>query len=244
MQVSVNMLPMAAPNSSNAGFVYVLINQSFPDMVKIGRTYDSSTERAVKLSRNTAVPTEFTVIYDELVADCVHVERGMHERFAKYRVNDRREFFRITPKEAIVALQELARTSPVTKDVESARIEILSQMEARCRRWLRRDLIGLAIIQFPDLVVLESAYQPEFRQVDIKIERTDMGFIVDDYDEREEIYFRPSLPIEVNARRMIDLDTYTVMACFDIFDVQVEHWLEELHKFGEPIPHSPPSPWI
>ncbi|WP_414552269.1 GIY-YIG nuclease family protein [Anabaena sp. CCY 0017] len=81
------------------GFVYVLLNPSFPDQVKIGRTEKDSEIRARKLW-TTGVPTPFLVIYDELVSDCEVVESHLHERFAAYRVNSCREFFRIPVREA------------------------------------------------------------------------------------------------------------------------------------------------
>ncbi|WP_420540706.1 GIY-YIG nuclease family protein [Nonomuraea roseoviolacea] len=80
-------------SAERAGFVYILINPSFPDMVKIGLTRNLSGNRASQLSRHSGVPTDFIVIYDELVADCGAVERRLHKRFANQRVNDRREFF-------------------------------------------------------------------------------------------------------------------------------------------------------
>ncbi|MDZ7969847.1 MAG: GIY-YIG nuclease family protein [Nostoc sp. DedSLP03] len=87
------------------GFVYVLLNPSFPDQIKIGLTEQTSELRAKQL-RTTGVPTPFIVIYDELVSECELVERKLHQRFAAYRVSSDREFFRIPVREAVRALQE------------------------------------------------------------------------------------------------------------------------------------------
>ena len=69
-----------------AGFVYVLLNPSFPNQVKIGLTEDAPDVRARKLW-TTGVPTPFIVVYDELVSDCEEVESRLHMRFNGYRVN-------------------------------------------------------------------------------------------------------------------------------------------------------------
>ncbi|MEH2169992.1 MAG: GIY-YIG nuclease family protein [Nostoc sp.] len=86
------------------GFVYVLVNPSFPDQVKIGRTEKTSELRAKQL-QTTGVPTPFIVVYEELVSDCEVVENILHSRFAVYRTSQDREFFRVPVREAIRVLQ-------------------------------------------------------------------------------------------------------------------------------------------
>ncbi len=77
-----------------------MVNQAMPGIVKIGRTARATSDRANELS-TTGVPHDFVVVYDQQFLDCVEAERKIHEYFSDFRVNKNREFFKITPKEAI-----------------------------------------------------------------------------------------------------------------------------------------------
>lgn len=79
---------------SKYGFVYVLMNPSFPDVYKIGSTERSPQQRADELSKSTGVPTEFTVVAYIECAGFQFVEREIHARLSDYRVNRGREFFK------------------------------------------------------------------------------------------------------------------------------------------------------
>ena len=82
------------------GFVYVLVNQAMPGIVKIGRTARATSDRANELS-TTGVPHDFIVVYDQQFLDCIEAERNIHEYFADFRINKNREFFQVSPKEVI-----------------------------------------------------------------------------------------------------------------------------------------------
>jgi hypothetical protein len=56
------------------GYVYVLINPAFPDLVKIGRTTKDPKIRAAELSA-TGTPDKFVVAHQILVKDAVRVFR-------------------------------------------------------------------------------------------------------------------------------------------------------------------------
>jgi len=86
------------------GYVYVLFNPAFPDLVKIGRTSDATERRAGKISKHTGVPLAFVVAHEEWVPDAAAVERTLHRKFAKRRVSRKREFFRVALKVAVRAL--------------------------------------------------------------------------------------------------------------------------------------------
>ncbi len=102
-----------------AGYVYILINPSIPDSIKIGYTTRSSEDRASELSRPSSVPTPFEVAYDILVSDCETVEDRLHNKFADYRVSRGREFFRISLKDAIKALEEIANKFKINVEQQS-----------------------------------------------------------------------------------------------------------------------------
>ena len=89
------------------GYVYVMINSSFNDVVKIGKTTKDPNERAKELSSATGVPTPFIVIFYKEFANCDIAENLIHKFLedAGCRVNDNREFFRVPVKEAIEVVQ-------------------------------------------------------------------------------------------------------------------------------------------
>src|ERR1022692_10978 len=88
-------------------FIYILEIESFPGVVKIGRTEREVAERVKELSSATRVPTEFTVFRKFVVEDARTAERKIHERLAEYRVSGNREFFRLSADEATSALEEM-----------------------------------------------------------------------------------------------------------------------------------------
>jgi T5orf172 domain len=217
-----------------AGFVYIPSNSAMPGMVKIGLTRNEAAARAVELSRATGVPTDFELVYDELVNDCRAVERSLHKRFSEYRVNDRREFFRVPIRQAIAALQEEAKAYPVIPLAEE-RIDILPRLEQRCRRWLRRDLVGAYIIQTDGLVYRETVFQPHVALNDRETQRLDLGFIY----SGDEPDFSCSKPIADNAQRFLNLDAYTIHMVTDLFNDETHQFVETRHRLQEEMPFQP-----
>ena len=94
--------------------IYILVNSSMPDLVKIGRTSRTADERAAELSNATNMPTRFVVAYEERVADGPLAERLVHELLAErgYRVSANREFFNAPLKVALRVLQEVVSRLP------------------------------------------------------------------------------------------------------------------------------------
>lgn len=94
---------------SKKGIIYILLNPSFIKCVKIGKTQRTSEERAKEVYRQakTGIPTEFVVAYEEVVSDCDLVERLVHQTLEKFRINNDREFFAISLKEAIRTIQHI-----------------------------------------------------------------------------------------------------------------------------------------
>lgn len=90
-------------DNDSFGYVYVMINPSLPDVVKIGKTTREPCERAKELSSATGVPTPFILVYSKPFADCHFAEKVIHGYFEKKgaRVNGNREFFRVSTMEAI-----------------------------------------------------------------------------------------------------------------------------------------------
>ncbi len=88
------------------GYIYVLMNPSMPNLVKIGKTTRNSEERAKELSSTTGVPTPFVVAYDDYFKSCSEAELHIHSTLEHqgYRVSISREFFEIPIKDAIDAV--------------------------------------------------------------------------------------------------------------------------------------------
>ncbi len=86
------------------GFVYVLLNPSFPNLLKIGQTQRTPEQRAKEIYK-TGIPTPFIVAYEQEISDCILVENLIHEKLSKNRSNYEREFFNIPLKEAVKVIQ-------------------------------------------------------------------------------------------------------------------------------------------
>lgn len=99
----------AISDSEAEGVIYVMINQTMPNIVKIGKTTRASEERAAELSSTTGVPTKFLVAYEVLVSDCDAAEQDIHNRLANFRVNEDREFFSMPLKTAIQFVMEITK---------------------------------------------------------------------------------------------------------------------------------------
>ncbi len=79
---------------STKGIVYIFENDSYPGLVKIGKTSKSVSLRLSQLN-TTGVPCPFRCAYAAFVEDMSKVESLLHDKFKQYRVNSQREFFKI-----------------------------------------------------------------------------------------------------------------------------------------------------
>lgn len=77
------------------GLIYIMRSAAMErDIYKIGRTTGSAEKRARELSSATGVASEFLVVEEWRVDDCVTIERACHRALKAYRLSGRREFFR------------------------------------------------------------------------------------------------------------------------------------------------------
>ena len=77
--------------------VYILTNPAMPNLVKIGFT-ENIEERLRQLSSHAGVPIPFECFYACEVKNAEIVENGLHDGFKDFRINPRREFFKIDPE--------------------------------------------------------------------------------------------------------------------------------------------------
>jgi cation transport ATPase len=108
---------------STEGYVYILTNPVMQGLIKIGKTCRTIEERVKELN-GTGVPMPFEVAYSRKVEYMDEVERDMHEHFNVCRVNDGREFFRLSIGSAVTKLDTYQ--------------EALSEAERRAEREVRQ----------------------------------------------------------------------------------------------------------
>ena len=199
---------------SQPGHVYVLLEPLNPNMVKIGLTR-STTSRRVKTLHGTGRALALIALWDEYVSDPEHVESTLHERFAESRVNSRREFFYVAPKAAVAALMEVAAPYGLEPFHADGRVEVLGDLKKRFGDIFRDDLSSVELVVTHDGVFLVTSSRTAAR--DTVIVRSNLDFIYAD----DEPMFSEQLTAEDNARRLLELDEYSLIMTTD--QVAEEH---------------------
>ncbi len=124
-----------------------------PGYVKIGRTGVERLKKRLKTLYSTGVPSPFVILYAAKVSDMKAVENALHKAFAPYRPN-RKEFFRIDPKQAIAILEvlQLANvTSLVANEEDAIAAEKAATNEAQTSEQVYPKRSKLPKLQFGDL---------------------------------------------------------------------------------------------
>jgi len=113
--------------------IYILINESMPGYVKIGKT--TNLEQRIRSLDTTSVALPFECFYACTVKDAAFVEQQLHDAFLDHRVRSSREFFEISPERAVAALK-LAEIQNVTpkKDFVETQEDQQALNQARTRR--------------------------------------------------------------------------------------------------------------
>ncbi|MEO2089362.1 MAG: GIY-YIG nuclease family protein [Gemmataceae bacterium] len=121
-----------------------MTNEAMPGLVKIGLTSDSVQARLTQLSATSGVPLAFECYFAAEVQDGARIERTLHQLFAEYRVNPRREFFRLDPEKVVLAISigPFREVTPGLAQVEPEEREALEKIKARRPR-IRLDAIGI-----------------------------------------------------------------------------------------------------
>lgn len=92
---------------SKQGYIYILMNPSFPQYLKIGQTTRTPEERAKELywQAKTGIPTRFVEAYEEEVSDCILVEKLVHTKLEKNHWN--KEYFNVPLKDAFKTIRKV-----------------------------------------------------------------------------------------------------------------------------------------
>lgn len=107
------------------GWIYILVNATIRDLVKIGKTSRSPYDRAAELSSTTGVPTPFAVAYAVEVSDIDAAEQDIHQDLMYCRNSHEREFFSIKVWDAIHALQRISTKYEINSKEEKNHIYVI-----------------------------------------------------------------------------------------------------------------------
>lgn len=88
-------------------YVYVLVNKSVPNMVKIGMTTNTPDERARQISAATGVATPWICVYSFQCYRSDLLEADVHYHLREHRVNTHREMFDIDSYTAQEVIEKL-----------------------------------------------------------------------------------------------------------------------------------------
>ena len=88
-------------------YVYVLVNKSVPNMVKIGMTTNTPQQRAKEISRATGVAIPWIPIFEYKCYRSDLLEKEVHEYLDEWRVADNREMFAIDTYTAQRVIEDL-----------------------------------------------------------------------------------------------------------------------------------------
>ena len=90
-------------------YVYVLVNKSMPNMVKIGMTTNHPSKRAREINKATGVPTPWVPVWWLKCYASGILEKRVHEHLTQYRVANNREMFSVDSVTAQRVIEELGK---------------------------------------------------------------------------------------------------------------------------------------
>ncbi len=97
------------------GYIYFLINQSMPGLVKVGYTTRTLEKRLEELD-TTGIPTPFQIGAAFAVFDPEKCESSIHEKLKENRLKNDREFFKIELPQAIELAYPIIKKHIVRSD--------------------------------------------------------------------------------------------------------------------------------
>ncbi|MEV7633471.1 GIY-YIG nuclease family protein [Microbacterium sp. NPDC089318] len=158
------------------GFVYVLLNPDSPHQVKIGMTRGAIDERAKQL-HTTGVARPFVVLWAQRTGDPESLEMAMHDELADFRVNSKREFFRVAPQRAIEVLLRLAAEAGIPLMHAATDRDITERVRGQWGQLVDPTLVSVQITHSPSGTILTERRGSGTNQTIVKI---DLDIIWDD----------------------------------------------------------------
>ena len=95
------------------GWVYIITNKAFPDLIKIGYTLKDPALRALELN-NTGVPHPYSVLYEVMVVNPRDIERLTHRSLSSFR--EGKEWFKCSVE---IGIKEIRKHVGDELNVES-----------------------------------------------------------------------------------------------------------------------------
>jgi hypothetical protein len=135
------MNSLAGTNASRRpGFVYAAQTEAHPGLLKIGYTHQRPHKRIQQFS--TGSPEPFQLVYSVEVTDPRALERELHRRFAGARVNEGREFFRISVAQLHYVVRQISEEVRYQEDLEAAqqRLDAAVKWRIRDRTWRKHPI--------------------------------------------------------------------------------------------------------
>lgn len=124
--------------------IYVLVNEAMPGLVKIGLTTDNVESRISQLSTHSGIPLPFECYFAAEVKDCAKLEKTLHQLFSEYRINPKREFFKIDPEKVVLAISigEFKEITPGAVEIDKEEQQALAKAKARRPR-IKLEALGI-----------------------------------------------------------------------------------------------------
>ena len=94
---------MAGKSPKGPGYIYILVNSTNPNEIKIGLSINPVRRVQQLHSYGTAMPMYFQYVW--YVPNMKLAEEAAHEIMRGHRVNPRREFFHLVPANAALDLE-------------------------------------------------------------------------------------------------------------------------------------------
>ena len=190
------------------GYVYVLVNEAMPSLIKVGKTTATVNDRAQSLSSATGVPSSFNILKAYAVEDCDAAEAFAHRILERAvgRPNPNREFFN-GPADTITHILDDALAVFLTK----AGNENLGRFAEALLKVTRKEFT-LACLEFEAMFAIEKA--PSQTVFDRSIQRIFGAYIACCCTiNREPIY--PNWLGDVGAKGNILSSAHEVMSAWD-----------------------------
>jgi len=128
-----------------SNIVYLLTNPSMPNIVKIGFT--TNLKNRMRSLYSSSVPVPFECYFACTVEDMNFVEKSLHDGFDDFRVNPKREFFRIDPERVVSILRMVMidDVTPTEDQFEDKEDEIAFQKETKVGQRFNFEMVGIPI---------------------------------------------------------------------------------------------------
>lgn len=106
-------------------------------LLKIGITDRPPSARVRELSQPTGIPFDFELVFQREFWDIAHAESLIKNRLGLYRVNPKREFFRIPLRQAIKCIDSILNDLEDERyldDLRQCDLKMFQEMDKRIQR--------------------------------------------------------------------------------------------------------------